>query len=89
MKWLILVAVLASTSLAAFSQTVPTARTATGKIAKGARAQSAASAPSMLDMTFPEFQAVAAKTDVVLLPIGSIEKSTAQTYHLEPIHSSL
>jgi creatinine amidohydrolase len=30
--------------------------------------------PTMLDMTFPEFEAAAKKTDVVLLPIGAIEE---------------
>src|SRR4051794_17022201 len=28
----------------------------------------------MLDMTFPEFEAAAAKTDVMLLPIGAVEE---------------
>ena len=28
----------------------------------------------MLDMTFPEFEAAVKKTDVMLLPIGSIEE---------------
>ena len=30
--------------------------------------------PTMLDMTFPEFEAAAKKTDVALLPIGAIEE---------------
>ncbi len=30
--------------------------------------------PTMLDMTFPEFEAAAAKTDIALLPIGAIEE---------------
>src|SRR5829696_6142983 len=29
---------------------------------------------SMLDMTFPEFENAVSKTDVVLLPLGSIEE---------------
>lgn len=33
-----------------------------------------AQASSMLDMTFPEFEAAVSKTDVVLLPLGSIEE---------------
>ena len=34
-------------------------------------------ATSMLDMTMPEFEAAVAKTDIVLLPIGSIEEHGA------------
>ena len=30
--------------------------------------------PTMLDMTFPEFEATVAKTDIALLPIGAIEE---------------
>ena len=30
--------------------------------------------PTMLDMTFPEFEAAIKKTDIVLLPIGAIEE---------------
>ena len=30
--------------------------------------------PTMLDMTFPEFEAAVKKTDIVLLPIGAIEE---------------
>jgi creatinine amidohydrolase/Fe(II)-dependent formamide hydrolase-like protein len=30
--------------------------------------------PTMLDMTFPEFEAAAAKTDIALVPIGAIEE---------------
>lgn len=29
---------------------------------------------SMLDMTFPEFEAATSRTDVVLLPLGSVEE---------------
>jgi len=32
---------------------------------------------SMLDMTFPEFEAAIARTDVVLLPLGSVEEHGA------------
>lgn len=32
---------------------------------------------SMLDMTFPEFENAVSKTDVVLLPLGSIEEHGA------------
>ena len=30
--------------------------------------------PTMLDMTFPEFEAAVKRTDIVLLPVGSIEE---------------
>ena len=33
--------------------------------------------PTMLDMTFPEFEAAVRKTDIVLLPIGAIEEHNA------------
>lgn len=33
--------------------------------------------PTMLDMTFPEFEAAAKKTDIVLLPIGAIEEHSS------------
>lgn len=52
--------------------------------------------PTMLDMTFPEFEAAAKKTDIVLVPIGAIEEhsshlplgtdamnATAQTFHAQ------
>jgi creatinine amidohydrolase len=52
--------------------------------------------PTMLDMTFPEFEAAVKGTDIVLLPVGSIEEhsahlplgtdainSTAQMFHVQ------
>ncbi len=52
--------------------------------------------PTMLDMTFPEFEAAAKGTDIVLLPIGAIEEhsshlplgtdamnATAQLFHVQ------
>ena len=52
--------------------------------------------PTMLDMTFPEFEAATKKTDIVLVPIGAIEEhnahlplgtdamnATAQVFHLQ------
>ena len=33
--------------------------------------------PTMLDMTFPEFEATAKKTNIVLLPIGAIEEHSS------------
>ena len=33
--------------------------------------------PTMLDMTFPEFEAATKKTDIVLLPIGAIEEHSS------------
>ena len=57
---------------------------------------SSARYPTMLDMTFPEFEAAAKKTDIVLLPIGAIEEhsshlplgtdamnATAQVFHVQ------
>jgi len=42
--------------------------------AGAADAQPAKSHPTMLDMTFPEFAAKVAKTDIMLLPVGAIEE---------------
>jgi creatinine amidohydrolase len=42
-----------------------------------ADAQPAKSYPTMLDMTFPEFAAKVAQTDIMLLPVGSIEEHGA------------
>ena len=52
--------------------------------------------PTMLEMTFPEFEAAVKRTDIVLLPVGSIEEhsahlplgtdainSTAQMFHVQ------
>ena len=52
--------------------------------------------PTMIDMTFPEFEAAAKKTDIALLPIGAIEEhgshlplgtdaltATAQTFYVQ------
>jgi creatinine amidohydrolase len=33
--------------------------------------------PTMLDMTFPEFEAAVKQTDIVLMPVGSIEEHSA------------
>src|SRR5687767_93186 len=33
--------------------------------------------PTMLDMTFPEFEAAVKKTDIVLMPIGAIEEHSS------------
>src|SRR5687767_15684149 len=33
--------------------------------------------PTMLDMTFPEFEVAVKKTDIVLLPIGAIEEHSS------------
>src|SRR5436190_1468412 len=42
--------------------------------ALSASAQTHTNSRTMLEMTFPEFEAAAAKTDVMLLPIGAIEE---------------
>ena len=52
--------------------------------------------PTMLDMTFPEFEAATKKTNIVLVPIGAIEEhnahlplgtdamnATAQVFHIQ------
>jgi hypothetical protein len=36
--------------------------------------EAASKTGTMLDMTFPEFEAAVKKTDVLLLPIGAIEE---------------
>ncbi len=41
------------------------------------RGQSNVKYPTMLDMTFPEFEAAVKRTDIVLLPVGSIEEHNA------------
>jgi creatinine amidohydrolase len=71
---IIIIAVLASTSLVALPQTKDAEGTTIGNVEKAARIRQAVSYPTMLDMTFPEFEAAAAKTDIALLPIGAIEE---------------
>jgi len=65
---------LASTSLVARPQTKDVKRPAIGKAEKTARLRQVPNYPTMLDMTFPEFGTAVTKTDVALLPIGSIEE---------------
>jgi len=75
MKRVVVVAlVLASTSFVALSQTKDVKGPAIGKVEKTARLRQVPNYPTMLDMTFPEFGAAVTKTDVALLPIGSIEE---------------
>jgi len=47
---------------------------AQGKTEKNSISPKTSKYPTMLDMTFPEFEAAAKKTDVMLLPIGAIEE---------------
>jgi creatinine amidohydrolase len=65
---------LASTPLVARPQTKDVKGSAIGKVEKAPRLRQVTSYPTMLDMTFPEFGAAVTKTDVALLPIGSIEE---------------
>lgn len=71
---IIIIAVLASTSLVALAQTKDAEGTTIGNVEKAPRIRHAVSYPTMLDMTFPEFGTAAAKTDIALLPIGAIEE---------------
>jgi len=67
----VVITVMASLGLAAFASIKyndATAATASAKPPANVRY------PTMLDMTSPEFAAAAAKTDVILLPIGAIEE---------------
>jgi creatinine amidohydrolase len=70
----VVVVVLASTSLVARPQTKDMKGSVIGKVEKTPRLRQVANYPTMLDMTFPEFGAAVIKTDVALLPIGAIEE---------------
>jgi len=48
-----------------------------GQAIEGATSARNVRYPTMLDMTFPEFEAAAKKTDIVLLPIGAIEEHSS------------
>ena len=74
------------------STTAITRGQSNGQLSTGAPARY----PTMLDMTFPEFEAAVNGTDIVLLPVGSIEEhsahlplgtdainSTAQMFHVQ------
>jgi creatinine amidohydrolase len=47
------------------------------KVNNESASRTVAKYPTMLDMTFPEFEAAAKRTDIVLLPIGAIEEHGA------------
>jgi creatinine amidohydrolase len=66
--------VLASTSLLSRAQTKDVKRPVAGKVETMASPLQVANYPTMMDMTFPEFGAAVAKTDVALLSIGAIEE---------------
>jgi creatinine amidohydrolase len=74
MKRVIVAAALASIPLVALPQTRNAERLAIDSVEKDRRLRQVSSYPTMLDMTFPEFGAAAARTDIALLPIGSIEE---------------
>ena len=63
-----------------YFRAVALAVVAVSSLASTVKAQSQLPPPSqrsMLDMTFPEFEAAIARTDVVLLPLGSVEEHGA------------
>jgi creatinine amidohydrolase len=70
----IIAVVLASPSLVALPQTKDAEGTPISNVENARRIRQAVSYRTMLDMTFPEFGAAVAKTDIALLPIGSIEE---------------
>jgi creatinine amidohydrolase len=71
---ILVVLALAITSLPAIPQTKASDREMLGDLAKAGKARQLVRYPTTLEMTFPEFEAAVAKTDVALLPIGSIEE---------------
>jgi creatinine amidohydrolase len=71
---LVVVLALASIALVARPQTSDVKRPATGNTRKSSPHRQAGNYPTMLNMTFPEFAAATAKTEIALLPIGSIEE---------------
>ena len=70
----VVVLALASTTSVARPQTKDVKRPTTGNAQKSPPRRQAGNYPTMLNMTFPEFGAATAKTDIALLPIGSIEE---------------
>jgi creatinine amidohydrolase len=77
MRWLVVVAI-ASSAVSGFSQTKKLRPAGTEEVRKATTACSPSRNQTMLDMTFREFQAAAATTDIALLPIGSIEEHGAK-----------
>jgi creatinine amidohydrolase len=65
---------LASTSSVARPQTKEVRKPAIGEVEKAARLHQVANYPTVLGMTFPEFGTAVTKTDIALLPVGSIEE---------------
>jgi creatinine amidohydrolase len=85
--------VLATTVLVSYSATQALNR---GQLTQEVVPPSTVKYRTMLDMTFPEFEAAAKKTDIVLVPIGAIEEhsshlplgtdamnATAQVFHVQ------
>jgi hypothetical protein len=73
-RMILAVLAVASTSLPALPQTQASERKMLGDFPKPGRARQLARYATMLEMTFREFEAPVADTDIVLLPIGSIEE---------------
>jgi creatinine amidohydrolase len=70
----VVVLALASTALVARTQTNDVKHPAIDNAQSNPPHHQAENYPTMLNMTFPEFGAATAKTDIALLPIGSIEE---------------
>ena len=90
---LITVTVLTTTSLVSYSATQALNR---GQLTQEVVPPSTVKYRTMIDMTFPEFEAAAKNTDIVLVPIGAIEEhsshlplgtdamnATAQVFHVQ------
>lgn len=71
---LVLVCAWASTALVARPQSKDVKQPPAGSTQKSLPHRQGRNYSTMLNMTFPEFGAAAAKTDIALLPIGSIEE---------------
>jgi hypothetical protein len=74
MKRIFIIVILASLPLLTIVLIKGKEINAQGKTEKTDASRKVLKYPTMLDMTFPEFEAAAKKTDVMLLPIGSIEE---------------
>jgi creatinine amidohydrolase len=70
----IMTSVVITASLVTYSATHAINRTETSQVVAPTRV---VRYPTMLDMTFPEFEAAVQKTDIVLLPIGAIEEHSS------------
>lgn len=74
MKRILIIVILASIALLLASLIKDKEAIAQDKTSKETVSRKTVKYPTMLDMTFPEFEAAAKKTDIALLPIGAIEE---------------